>query len=226
MTPRLGFVFKPKENISFYASYSQTFLPKSGEQYASVGTNDINLDPDEFINLEFGVKWDFNPRMSFTAAIFDLQRDASQSDGMGGSVDVESEVQGFETQIQGQISDAWFITAGYGYLEGETSTGTRPRELPEHTFSVWNQYRLSEKFGVGLGAIYQDETFIKDSNNTELPSYFRVDAAAYYQLSDNLRVQLNVENLLNEAYYPNAHGDHQVTVGAPINARIALTGRF
>lgn len=233
ITPRLGLVFKPRENISLYASYSQTFLPQSGEQFASVGGNNLDLDPDEFINLEAGVKWDFNPRMSFTAAIFDLQQDAKETDGMGNLFDVEQNVYGFEAQFLAQLTDAWFLSAGYSYLDGEITDetdpsvdGNRPRELPEHSFSVWNRYQLTEKLGLGLGVIYQDATYITEDNDTELPSYVRVDAAAYYEINENLRLQLNIENLLDEDYYPHAHGDHQVTVGAPIHARLALTGRF
>lgn len=233
ITPRLGLVFKPKENISLYASYSQTFLPQSGEQFASVGGNNLNLDPDEFINLEVGVKWDFNPRMSFTAAIFDLQQDAKETDGMGNFFNVEQNVYGFEAQFIAQLTDEWFLSAGYSSLDGEITDetdpsvdGNRPRELPEHSFSVWNRYQLTEKLGLGLGVIYQDATYITEDNDTELPSFVRVDAAAYYDINENLRLQLNIENLTDEDYYPNAHGDHQVTVGAPVHARVALTGRF
>lgn len=232
ITPRLGFVFKPKEHISLYASYSKSFLPQSGEQFASVGGNNIDLDPNEFTNLEAGIKWDFNNRMSMTAAIFELQQDAKDTDGAGNTFDIETEINGFEAQFLGQITDSWFVSAGYSYLDGEIKEedasviGNRPRELPKHSFSVWNRYDFTEKLSLGLGVIYQDETYITSDNDTELPSYFRIDAAAYYQLSENLRLQVNIENLLDEDYYPHAHGDHQVTVGAPIHARFAITGRF
>ena len=225
-TPRLGLVYKPKENISLYASYSQSFLPKSGEQYASVSATNANLDPNEYTNLEAGLKWDFNPRMSFTAAIFEVQEDVTISTGGGSTEQKKAEIQGFEAQVEGQITDDWFIVAGYGYLTGEEESGNRPRELPKHSFSIWNKYRLCDKFAVGLGAVYQDETYIQDDKDTELPSFLRVDAAIYYDISDSLRLQVNIENLFDEEYYPNAHGDHQVTVGAPIHARFALTGRF
>ena len=32
-SPRGGLIYKPAENLSFYASYSESFLPRSGEQY-------------------------------------------------------------------------------------------------------------------------------------------------------------------------------------------------
>jgi len=62
--------YKPKENVSVYGSYSQTFLPRTGEQFAGLRRSspgsvqsDI-LSPDEFENLEAGLKWDFTPSPS------------------------------------------------------------------------------------------------------------------------------------------------------------------
>lgn len=225
ITPRAGLVFKPQETVSLYASYSQTFLPQSGEQFANLG--DEGLDPDEFTNLEAGVKWDFAQGYSLTAAIFQIEQDIVTDDGSDGSEILNNEITGFEAQFNGQLSDQWSLSAGYSYLDGETDDGETPRELPEHMFSVWNHYKVSEKFGLGLGAIYQADSKIKDSaTSPELPDFFRVDAAAYYQISENLRLQVNIENLLDEVYYPSAHSTHQATVGAPINARIALVGSF
>jgi catecholate siderophore receptor len=119
------------------------------------------------------------------------------------------------------------VSAGYTYLTGEDAGGNRPGELPKSSFSIWNNYQLTEKLGLGLGAIYQGESTPKggESKGT-VPSFTRVDAAAYYQLSENLRLQLNVENLLDEEYYPNSYSSHQFTVGAPINATVSIKGTF
>ena len=231
VTPRLGIVYKAKENVSVYASYSETFLPQSGEQFANLG--DEGLDPDEFINLEAGVKWDFSQSLSFAASIFKIEQDVFEIKDNGfNRVKVESEITGFETQLQGRLTENWFITAGYSYLDGEVGDqdpkvdGNRPRELPEHMFSCWNRYQVTEKLGLGLGLIYQDESYITEDNDTKLPSYARLDAAAYYTVSENLRLQLNIENLTDTLYFPNSHADHQVTVGPPIHARFSINGRF
>lgn len=234
ITPRLGFIFKPQENISLYASYSETFLPASGEQFATITDRTAALDPEEFTNLEAGLKWDFNNGLSLTAAIFQLEKSSPETDRDDASATaiVESTIEGFEAQLQGQLTDKWYFSAGYSYLVGEVEDqnpaidGNRPRELPEHMFSIWNQYQVTEKLGLGLGFIYQDEVYIDTGNDTKLPSYLRLDAAAYYQLTDELRLQLNIENLTDELYFPNAHANHQATVGAPISARFAIIGRF
>ena len=224
-TPRAGLVYKLEENISLYASYSQTFVPQSGEQFANLG--DAGLNPDEFTNLEAGVKWDLADDQSVTLAIFKIEQDLVADDGAGGSLINEAEIEGFEAQYLGRITDHWTVSAGYTYLTGEDKEGDRPGELPKSSFSVWNNYQLTEKLGLGLGAIYQGDSTPKGGSETvTVPSFTRVDAAAYYQLSDKLSLQVNVENLLDEEYYPHAYSSHQFTVGAPINATVSLRGTF
>lgn len=233
LSPRLGLVFKPQENISLYASYSESFLPRSGEQFASINGSNNALDPNTFTNLEAGLKWDLQPGLSLTGAIFEIEQSSPQvADNDPSTLDViDSQITGMEVQIQGQVTPDWFISAGYSYLDGEQvnrtgNTGLRPRELPESMASLWTSYQVTGALGLGLGVTYQDESFINNSNTAVLPSYTRIDAAAFYDVSENLRVQLNIENLTDELYFPNSHSTHQASVGAPINARLAVTGRF
>ena len=85
---------------------------------------------------------------------------------------------------------------------------------------------MTDQFGLGLGIIYQDESLTGNGSSSKLPSFVRVDAAAYYSITDDIRVQLNVENLFDTDYYPTSHSTHQATVGAPINANLGFTARF
>ncbi|MEM6914240.1 MAG: TonB-dependent siderophore receptor, partial [Pseudomonadota bacterium] len=218
--PRFGIVYKPMENISFYASYSESFLPRSGEQFANINSDNA-LDANTYSNLEAGLKWDIVPGLSFTAAGFEIEEESPQtSDADPETLDViESEITGFELQLQGQLQDWWYVSAGYSYLEGDQvnadgSDGLRRRELPENMFSLWNAFQVTPEFGFGIGVTYQDESFITNGPNSNgvrpvLPSYARVDAAAYYDISDTLRVQVNIENLTDTLYFPNSHSTHQ-----------------
>ena len=232
-SPRFGLIFKPLENISIYGSYSESFLPRSGEQFANINGNNNQLDPNTFTNLEAGVKWDFDQGLSLTAAFFEIEQSSPQvADNDPSTLDViDSKIRGLELQFQGQVMDRWFVTAGYSYLDGEQvdrsgPTGLRPRELPEHKFSIWNNVEITDKLGIGMGLTYQDESFINNGNTAVLPSYVRLDAAAYYDVSDRIRVQVNIENLTDELYFPYSHSTHQASVGAPINARLTVSGRF
>ncbi|MDM7861875.1 TonB-dependent siderophore receptor [Alteromonas sp. ASW11-36] len=233
VSPRAGIIYKPQENISLYASYSESFLPRSGEQYTDINGNDDQLDPNTFTNREIGIKWDFADDLSFTAAIFENEQSSPQvADNNPETLDViDSQIDGFELQLQGYLTDELSISINYSHLDGEIvdrsgPTGRSPRELPENMFSVWSTYQVNDAFGIGLGATYQDESFINNSNSATLPSYTRVDAAAYYDISDDLRVQLNIENLTDELYFPNAHSTHQATVAPPLNAKVTLVGSF
>ena len=74
--------------------------------------------------------------------------------------------------------------------------------------------------------IWQDDRFASISNAVVMPSYTRVDAAAYYQLTDDLSVQLNLENLTGETYAVSSHNDNNITLGAPLTAKVTLSARF
>lgn len=233
VSPRFGLILKPQENVSIYASYSESFLPRSGEQFANINGNNNQLDPDTFTNLEAGIKWDVNDRLSFTAAVFEIEQSSPQvADNDPETLDViDSTISGFEAQVIGQITEGWFVSAGYSYLDGEQvnrsgPTGLRPRELPENMFSLWNNFQITEKLGLGLGLTHQSESFVNNGNTAVLPSFTRFDAAAFYDVSDDVRLQVNIENLTDKLYFPNSHATHQVTVAAPFNARFAVTARF
>ena len=228
-SPRLGVVLKPRENLSLYGSYSESFLPRSGEQFANINGDNNRLAPNAFTNLEAGVKWDIAPDLSVTAALFEVGQDSpvvSDTDASRFDV-IQTSVSGMEAQLSGQLTDRWFASLGYSYLDGTQAGGElRPRELPEHMVSLWNAVRLSERFGLGAGLTYQAESFANNANTAVLPDYLRVDASAWVDVTDTLRLQLNVENATDTLYFPNAHATHQVTVGRPRNARLAVVGRF
>lgn len=233
LSPRFGLVYKPEENISIYASYSESFLPRSGEQFANINGNNDKLAPNIFSNREVGLKYDFDSGLSFTAAMFEIeQRSPQVADNDPATLDViESEIDGFELQLQGRINDFWSVSAAYSALDGEQvnrsgRTGLTPRELPDSMFSLWNQFSLSSDLNVGVGLTHQSESFINNSNSAVLPSYTRIDASVQYRLSEATTVQLNVENLTDELYFPNAHSTHQATVGAPLNVRVAISTQF
>jgi len=235
-SPRLGLIYKPVENISIYGSYSETFLPRSGEQFLTLNLNDADTEPQGFENLEVGLKWDIRPDLSFTAAIFELERDnflTVDTGDVGQQVPVEGSLtQGFELQLFGNVTEHWSINAGYSYQDGEVredggnNDGTRTRQTPENTVSLWNNYHVTEQFGIGGGVTYQDSFFIREDNNVEVPGFTRFDAAVYYDVSDTLRLQLNIENLFDTTYYPDAHSNDNISTGKPLNARFTISGQF
>ncbi len=227
ISPRAGIVFDVTDNTSLYASYSESYQQIKGDQYASLNAYDNKSDPNTFENTELGVKYDLPNGLSFTAAFFNVEANKPQTDDNGATFYKEkSDVSGFELQLLGALTDKWYLSAGYTSLDAESSSGGRLREAPEDMFSVWNNYLLSDRLAVNLGVIYQGESQIKSSATPILPDYTRVDVGATYLLTDNTRLQVNIENITDELYFPNSHSTHQASVGAPVNATFGITSSF
>ena len=227
-SPRAGVIFKPQENVSLYYSYSESFLPRSGEQYKKLTASAAALDPDVYESSEIGVNWDITPDLSLRASYFDSEQTIATRDESGeGAEIVGLQVDGIELEIKGQVSEQLYVSFGYSDMDGETSSGGEPREIPENTMSLWTTYQVNDKFGYGLGVTRQGESNI--SNNKPglvLPDYTRVDFAAFYDVSDDLTIRLNVENITDEVYFPHSHSTHQASVGEEVNARLSITRRF
>lgn len=229
VSPRAGLIFKPQENLSLYVSYSESFLPRSGEQFKSLSFSSARLDPDVFESTEIGVKWDIRDNLSFTVSYFDSEQTQAVRDSDTGenSEIVGLQVDGIELELKGQVSDKLYLALGYSDLDGETGKGGEPREIPEQTASLWATYQVNDNFGLGFGITHQGESNIKnDKPGLILPDYTRVDFAAYYDISEDLTLQLNVENITDELYFPHSHSTHQASVGEPLNARFSLRRRF
>ena len=237
LSPRGGLIYKPADNLSLYASYSMTYVPRAGAQLASLAITNAAFDPEEFENFEVGAKWELNPSLSLTAAIFQLDRRnvvIADPELPGESILVDGQrTEGIEFGISGQITDRWSMQGGYAYQDGELFEqvanqpgGTTLAQLPEHVASLWNKYQLTQAWSVGLGVIHQTEMFAAADNTVTLPDFTRVDAGVFFEPGQRLRFQVNVENLLDETYYPNAHNNDNITPGSPLAIRAGVTARF
>lgn len=233
LSPRLGVIVKPVPDLSLYASYATSFLPQAGDQFLILSPGDSGLEPEKFANYELGAKWAASNRLLLSAAVFRLERSntkaPSPSDPTLTVLAGKSRVEGFEISAAGEIAPFWKANIGYTYLDGELlstsafgNAGQRLQQLPRHSISGWNRFDVSEQLGFGLGVIHQSEQFASFSNTVVLPAYWRVDAAAYYTVSERLTVQLNIENLLDEGYYASAHGDNNIQPGKPLGARLGV----
>ncbi|MXO88793.1 TonB-dependent receptor [Alteraurantiacibacter aestuarii] len=236
-SPRLGVIVKPQDNISLYASFSESFLPQSGDQFTVLDSVDVALKPETFENWEAGIKWSIHPELFLTAAIFRLTRDNTQApDPAGSGLTVaagESQVEGFEFGLAGELVDNLNVSLGYAYLDGEITettsaavAGTTLQQVAKHHITAWTRYDVTDRLGFGAGVIHQSRQFASMSNNVVLPAYTRVDAAIYFDVTDSLGLQVNIENLFDEEYYPSAHGDNNIQPAKPLTATLGARMKF
>jgi len=227
-SPRAGVIFKPQDNISWYYSYSESFLPRSGEQYKKLTASAAALDPDVYESSEVGVKWAISDDLSFTAAYFDSEQTVATRDESGESAEIVGlQVDGIELELKGKVNDNMNVVLGYTDMDGKTSSGGEPREIPDNTLTLWATYQVNDQLGWGLGVMKVGESNISNNKpSLVLPSYTRVDFSVNYDVSDDLTVRLHAENLTDELYFPHSHSTHQASVGEPMNVRLSLTKRF
>jgi catecholate siderophore receptor len=237
VSPRLGLILKPGTPISLYASHSVSFLPSAGDQFSSLTDVTKALEPERFRNIEVGAKWDLADRLSLTTAAYTLDRTntrAPSPNNPAQTVQTGSQrSKGYEVGVNGRLTSAWEIAGGFARQKARiTSTTAAARTgvtvplVPGSTFSLWNKYQLASRLGLGLGLVHQTDMYATIDNAVTLPKFTRVDGAIFFRLAAHLRVQMNLENLFNEKYYPLAHNNNNITPGSPRAVRVSLTTGF
>ena len=239
-SPRLGLIFKPEGNMSFYASYSLSYQPRAGAQLNSLATGasaagNPAFEPEKFVNYEVGSKWDILPDLSLTGALFLLERSNvvvphPTLAGQGVLIDGQS-TKGIEVGLTGNITDQWSVVGAYSYQLGKSRAAangpyTYLANLPKHTFSVWNRYDFDPSWGAALGLIHQGNRYTTTSNTVSMNGYARVDGALYYTFNNNWTAQLNLENITDNYYYEFGHNDTNITPSAPRAVRFSVTTNF
>lgn len=249
---QVGLVYKPTPNGSIYASYGTSTTPPTisgGDQNAGSGQGlgnlaNVLLDPEEISSAEIGVKWAFfRERLSTSAALFHMVRENAQilvDTGVYAQVG-EAMVQGLELGVTGRVTPAWMVFGGYTYMDSElvraafnsVNQGEPLANTPEHTFSLFTTYNLTDAFAFGGGAYYVSDSFGGNqggagggANGVYAPAYWRFDAYASYRIRENIDLQLNIQNVTDEDYIARTNGVHHADYGPARQAILSLNVRF
>jgi len=237
VSPRAGIVFKPAAPVSVYGSYSVSYLPSSGDQFSSLTTITEQVKPERFNNYEVGVKYDSPAGLSFTTALYRLDRTNTRSTDPNDATRIvqtgSQRTSGYELGLNGKVRPAWQIAGGYAYQNAEVTSattaaraGAQVGQVPHHTLSLWNNYQFHPRVSGALGVVYRSDMFAAIDNTVTLPGYTRADAAVYFRMSESLRLQANVENLTDTRYYANADSNTNISPGFPRTLRVGLTASF
>jgi iron complex outermembrane receptor protein len=243
--PMAGILFQPTSALTYYLSYSTSFVP------VPANTQDINglysFKPTTAASIEGGVKgYFFNHRLTLTLAAFDILKKnvvnsfsctlGTCSDQVG-----EEESKGVELEFDAQPLENWQISGGYSYLDATVKksdivqqNGARLTNVPENNAHLWTRYDFQEGslhgLGLGLGVSYVgDRTGLLPTATSSalltLPAYTIADAAVYYKLNDRVDLTLKVTNIFDKVYYESAgfSADIQIVPGEP--RTLTLTAR-
>ncbi|MEP1985872.1 MAG: TonB-dependent receptor, partial [Maribacter dokdonensis] len=154
----------------------------------------------------------------------------------------EIQSKGIEFDLQGEVTPELNVILNYANTNVEITEDTDPENIGQrvaghakHITNGWLNYKFSEEsklhgFGGSLGYQYQIDRSTWSwgaDNESQLPDYFRLDGALSWS-NDKLRVQLNVNNLLDEYLYSGSnYAAYLYWQSEPgINGRVTVTYNF
>ena len=236
LSPQAAIILKPADNVSIYYAYSKSYLPASGDQFSALNDGTVLLQPQGFVNNEVGVKWNINPRLQYTAAVYDLVR-TNVPLSIGGGLFVVSgknEIKGFETALNGYVNSDWQAILGYSYTDARITSdtsativaGNRVQLVPFNQLSLWNKYQINSQLAAGVGVIYFSNSYASSDDTVRLPAFTRVDAGLYYKYDATWSGQLSVQNVFDVGYWASADGNNNLSPGAPRTIRLSATAKF
>lgn len=235
-TPRLGAVYLPVKNISFYGSYNRSFNPQRSNSAGSGGP----FPPRLATQYEIGYKGDFfKNALSTMVAFYDIKytnilaADPTPTNPNRQVLVDGTRSKGFEITLQGNVKDLSII-AGYAYNDHVLSSdntigkkGFRYINAPRNIANVWLKYNFSKTalkgLGIGIGGRYtSDQVGNLATQNFLIPESTVLDAVANYEIK-RFNFQFNLNNIANERYFQG--GVSRVTIaslGNPRNFRVGV----
>lgn len=243
ITPYAGLIFDLTENLSAYVSYTSIFNPQTARD-----RNGRYLDPLEGNNYEAGVKADLmDGRLRASAAIFRIEQDNFAVPDIGyfvpGTTDVASRPangtvsKGYELEMQGELVRGWDISVGWSHFKAVDADGVDVQaHQPRKVFRMATKYEFAGALtGASVGGSLRWEnrppqTAANPATGVVEPvgqkPYALVNLMAGYDLTEQLSLQLNVNNVFDKAYYNTNSWFGGYIYGEPRNVRATLRYAF
>jgi len=239
ITPYAGVVYDINDTWSAYASYTSIFQPQS---YRDESGN--YLAPTTGKNYETGLKsaW-LDGRLTATFAVFRIEQDNLGQEIDGGFVNGTSEQayyaakgvvsKGAEFELNGAVTDNLQMTFGATRYVATDATDGRPNAfVPQTTFKLFSRYTLPmlPQLTVGGGINWQNRTYqdaVAPSGDTVRifqSSYPLASLFARYQVTKQLALQANIDNLFDRTYY--SYLSDQGVYGEPRSATVSVSYSF
>jgi len=243
LLPRLGLVYLPTEILSVYGSYTTSYNPSLGDP--SFGSNaEKGYKPEGGVQYEIGTKAElFGKKLIPTIAIYHLTKtNVLQNDPKDPTfrkfVTIgEVLSKGVEFTLQGNISQAFNITAFYAYndikitkdIDG-TLIGNTLGNAPKNSANLWAKYNVLKSslkgLGIGAGVDYASDKVGQFSvQDFVMPSYTNLDAMVSYGFK-NYSLAVNVYNLADTRQVRGGFSPSVIFPGAPRTFRFSLNVKF
>ena len=254
-SPRLGALWQPTHNASYYASYGTSYNT-SGDTYqyalggfanGSTNAKAANTAPEKSRNIEVGSKFElFEGRSLLGIALFRSEKynerntdpDSAASQML---LSGQRHASGMEFNFAGRITPAWEIFYNHTWIPdaridvsnqqlaangtGAQVQGDRSALTPKHSASLWTTYRLHPLWRIGAGLNHRSEQNPEGARHITAPAFTTVDAMAELTLSGATLLKLNITNLTDERYADSLYRGFYMP-GAPRRVELSLKTLF
>ncbi|MGQ0286343.1 TonB-dependent receptor plug domain-containing protein [Pasteurellaceae bacterium 22721_9_1] len=144
------------------------------------------------------------------------------------NLDGKTKIKGVELAYNGKLNDVLTAYANYTYTNTKDSKGVSLVRRAKHTANLGLAYQVTEQFGTNVNLAYvgkRADTHFDEvtyaASRVKLPSYTLVNLGANYQITKNLNVYANLNNLFNKKY------EHTIGYGQDgRNVYVGLKGSF
>ncbi|THF67059.1 TonB-dependent siderophore receptor [Pseudothauera nasutitermitis] len=244
VTPYAGITYDLTPAHTLYASYTTIYKPQTVQDRTGA-----MLDPREGANYELGVKSEFlGGRIVGSASVYQIRQDNLAVVDPGHTVPGTTssayravngaKTTGVDLEINGEVLRGWNVAASWTYGRTEDDAGKRINTVyPEHLVKLWTTYRLPgalHKLTVGGGVDWQSKTYYTvrpwwvGRNITARQSAYAVaNLMARYEISKDLSLTLNVNNLFDKTYLGSLESTfYSGMYGAPRNAQLNVKYSF
>ncbi|WP_404479895.1 TonB-dependent siderophore receptor [Novosphingobium sp. BL-52-GroH] len=233
--PYLGALYDIVPGVRAYASYTKIFTPQS-----AVDRNLRQLDPVQGKSYEVGIKSAFfDEALQASVALFRIEQDnLAQADVIitppDGGLPQQTYVavdgatsKGFEVEVTGQPLEGWNLNFGYSQFKMNANP-----DQPRRLLKLFTTYTVGD-LTLGGGVNYRSKAYSTGANPVtsaafrfQQDAYTLVSLMARYNVSENLQVQGNLENLFDKKYYSQIGFYSQYRYGAPRNFTVSANYRF
>lgn len=242
VTPRIGFVYKLNGSVNLYSSYAEGFRPNPG-----LDADRNAFEPEETTSFEIGAKWEnIAKRFSGNLALFDAEKTnmltAEPDTGLSATLG-KVESQGVEFNLNTVLTDNTSIEFAYAYTNARTANdvinsdwgvpipkGSRLINIADHIGHISLKHQTSlmgkETYLATTINYIGDRLGETTDANYILPSYTLVNVSAVVELNNQLSLRLDINNLLDEAYFENSYHKLWTMPGSPINYSASVKYRY
>ncbi|TCU12706.1 TonB-dependent receptor [Rhizobium sullae] len=240
LTPLVGIVVKPWENVALYANYVEGLSVGDTAPTTAVNAGET-LAPYRSKQYEIGTKVDLG-RVAVTVSAFQIEKPFGQLETRGSDlVFVEGGEQrnrGVELNIFGEVTPDVRVLGGVTFIHGElaktnsaATKGNTPIGVPSVQVNLGAEWDTPFMPGLTLAGnvIHTDEQFVNTANTQKIPSWTRLDLGARYHTEINdkpVTFRGEVENVFDLDYWSGVASFGTISQGAPLTVKVSMTTDF